>query len=137
MLRLASLKFASRFVRHTSSAARPFRVLGLQQVAIGGLDKAKLSALWEGVLGVPRAGEGRGAGGEAGRQRVGQTTLFLASGTRTIRPVCPVNGVVLAYFLTIVISISAHIIDVFYLLIFIIKYLVSFVNFDYSRFVFI
>ena len=37
-----------------SVASRPFRVLGLQQVAIGGLSKGKLSALWEGVLGVPR-----------------------------------------------------------------------------------
>ena len=38
---------------HTS-APRPFRVLGLQQVAIGGLDKGPLSALWEGLLGVPK-----------------------------------------------------------------------------------
>ena len=37
-----------------SSAARPFRVLGLQQVAIGGLDKGPLSALWEGVLGIQK-----------------------------------------------------------------------------------
>ena len=44
--------------RHCASAAAgfPFRVLGLQQVAIGGLDKGRLSALWEGVLGVPRVG---------------------------------------------------------------------------------
>jgi lactoylglutathione lyase len=31
---------------------RPFRVLGLQQIAIGGLDKARLNALWVGVLGL-------------------------------------------------------------------------------------
>ena len=43
-----------RFSRLCST--RPFRVLGLQQVAIGGLDKAKLSHLWEGVLGVPKVG---------------------------------------------------------------------------------
>ena len=42
--------------RCASSTARPFRVLGLQQVAIGGLDKAPLSALWEGVLGVEKVG---------------------------------------------------------------------------------
>ena len=35
--------------------AAAFRVLGLQQVAIGGVDKAPLSALWEGLLGVPKA----------------------------------------------------------------------------------
>lgn len=43
-------------------SARPlssFRVLGLQQIAIGGLDKAKLSALWEGAFRVPKVGEYR------------------------------------------------------------------------------
>ena len=39
--------------RPPATRTRPFRVLGLQQVAIGGLDKGKLSALWGGVLGVP------------------------------------------------------------------------------------
>jgi lactoylglutathione lyase len=33
-------------------ARRPFRILGLQQVAIGGPDKARLRALWVGVLGL-------------------------------------------------------------------------------------
>jgi lactoylglutathione lyase len=33
-------------------SARPFRVLGLQQIAIGGVDKARLNALWVGVLGL-------------------------------------------------------------------------------------
>ena len=51
---------SSRGRRLVSTAARPFRVLGLQQVAIGGLDKQKLSALWEGVLGVPRIGGEQG-----------------------------------------------------------------------------
>ncbi|MGF1510094.1 MAG: VOC family protein [Myxococcota bacterium] len=32
---------------------RPFRVLGLQQVAIGSLDRTKLSELWTDLLGVP------------------------------------------------------------------------------------
>ena len=32
---------------------RPFRILGLQQIAIGGLDKAKLARLWVDTLGVP------------------------------------------------------------------------------------
>ena len=40
----------------STAAARPFRVLGLQQVAIGGTNKAALSNLWEGVLGLPRTG---------------------------------------------------------------------------------
>ena len=31
---------------------RPFRVLGIQQVAIGGLDKGALSGLWSGLFGL-------------------------------------------------------------------------------------
>ena len=48
------LRFACR--RLSTTTARPFRVLGLQQVAIGGTDKGALSKLWEGVLGLPRTG---------------------------------------------------------------------------------
>ena len=51
----ASARLASRKLAAAAST-RPFRVLGLQQVAIGGLDKTKLSTLWEGVLGVPKTG---------------------------------------------------------------------------------
>jgi len=40
----------------SSSSARPFRVLGLQQVAVGGLDKAALSSFWVDLLGVERVG---------------------------------------------------------------------------------
>ena len=36
---------------------RPFKILGLQQIAIGGLDKAKLAGLWGDVLGLERVGE--------------------------------------------------------------------------------
>jgi lactoylglutathione lyase len=48
--------FARSARRLSSAATRPFRVLGLQQVAIGALDKGRLSALWDGVLGVPKVG---------------------------------------------------------------------------------
>ena len=37
--------------------ARPFNVLGVQQIAIGGLDKSALSDLWTGLLGVPKVGD--------------------------------------------------------------------------------
>ena len=37
-----------------SAPTRPFRVLGFQQVALGGLSKSKLSHLWENLLGVPK-----------------------------------------------------------------------------------
>ncbi len=38
---------------------RPFRVLGIQQIAIGGLDKSRLADLWTGLLGVERVGDYR------------------------------------------------------------------------------
>ena len=47
---------ASRRLLSNAATKRPFRVLGLQQVAIGGLDKSKLSALWEHTLGVEKVG---------------------------------------------------------------------------------
>ena len=38
---------------------RPFRVLGLQQIAIGGTDKSSLSRLWVDFLGLTPAGNFR------------------------------------------------------------------------------
>jgi len=38
---------------------RPFRVLGLQQIAVGGLDKARLRRLWVDTLGLEPAGSFR------------------------------------------------------------------------------
>ncbi len=35
---------------------RPFRVLGVQQIAVGGLDKSRLARLWVDVLGLARVG---------------------------------------------------------------------------------
>jgi lactoylglutathione lyase len=40
----------------TAPEARPFRVLGLQQIAIGGLDRAPLRRLWCELLGVAQQG---------------------------------------------------------------------------------
>ena len=39
--------------------ARPFEILGLQQVAIGGTDKEALHRLWVGLLGVAITGHFR------------------------------------------------------------------------------
>ncbi len=38
---------------------RPFHVLGLQQIAVGGLDKARLRTLWIDTLGLTKTGEFR------------------------------------------------------------------------------
>ena len=43
----------------TDPTARPFRVLGLQQVAVGGRDKAALRRLWCDLLGLPLTGSFR------------------------------------------------------------------------------
>ena len=43
----------------SGSAARPFRVLGVQQVAIGGRSKASLGTLWVDMLGLERTGSFR------------------------------------------------------------------------------
>ncbi len=37
----------------SSSESRPFRVLGVQQIAVGGLEKAALRQLWVELLGLP------------------------------------------------------------------------------------
>jgi lactoylglutathione lyase len=40
-----------------TDAARPFRVLGVQQIAVGALSREPLRTLWCELLGVPRVGE--------------------------------------------------------------------------------
>lgn len=40
-----------------SEATRPFRVLGVQQIAIGALDKSELSDLWTGLFGIAKVGD--------------------------------------------------------------------------------
>jgi lactoylglutathione lyase len=40
----------------SASTARPFRVLGLQQIAVGGLSKERLRALWIDCLGLTPTG---------------------------------------------------------------------------------
>jgi lactoylglutathione lyase len=42
-----------------SQPARPFRVLGIQQIAVGGLDKSRLRKLWIDTLGLTLTGEFR------------------------------------------------------------------------------
>jgi len=39
-----------------SLITRPFKVLGIQQIAIGGLDKRKLQTLWIDMLGLDLTG---------------------------------------------------------------------------------
>ena len=58
---------------------RPFRVLGLQQIAIGGTDKSSLSRLWVDFLGLTPAGNFRSE-----RENVDEDILTLGAGAATV-----------------------------------------------------
>ena len=60
-------------------STRPFRILGVQQVAIGGEDKARLSRLWVDVLGVERVSTYRSE-----RENVDEDILRLGEGPHAV-----------------------------------------------------
>ncbi len=60
-------------------APRPFVVLGLQQVAIGGEDKRALAALWVDLLGLLKVGEYKSAA-----ENVDEDILRLGSGPASV-----------------------------------------------------
>lgn len=64
---------------HPVAGARPFRVLGLQQVAIGGLDEAALAHLWLDLLGLERVGDFRSE-----QENVDEQILRCGTGERAV-----------------------------------------------------
>ena len=58
---------------------RPFRVLGVQQIAIGGLDKGALTGLWSGLFGVEKVGDY-----VSERENVDEDILRLGSGPHAV-----------------------------------------------------
>jgi lactoylglutathione lyase len=58
---------------------RPFNVLGIQQIAIGGLDKGALTGLWIGLLGVEKVGDY-----VAESENVDEDILRLGSGAHAV-----------------------------------------------------
>lgn len=62
-------------VRGLAASPRPFRVLGLQQVAIGGTDKGALRKLWGDTLGLEAVGNFRSE-----RENVDEDIMRLGSG---------------------------------------------------------
>ena len=56
-------------------ADRPFKVLGIQQIAIGGLDKSRLSRLWIDTLGLTLTGNFRSE-----RENVDEAIAAIGSG---------------------------------------------------------
>lgn len=63
----------------TNGSARPFRILGLQQVAIGGPDLGPLRHLWNDLLGVAAVGQFRSES-----ENVVEDILELGSGPATV-----------------------------------------------------
>ncbi|MFO1363019.1 MAG: VOC family protein [Burkholderiales bacterium] len=60
-------------------STRPFRILGLQQIALGGLDKGRLARLWVELLGVPVTGNYRSE-----RENVDEDILALGTGPHKV-----------------------------------------------------
>lgn len=63
----------------TNDHTRPFRVLGLQQIAVGGLDLAALRRLWVDTLGVEKVGDY-----QSESENVREDILRLGSGAHAI-----------------------------------------------------
>lgn len=62
-----------------SGSARPFRILGIQQVAIGGPSKAKLRTLWVDLFGLAPAGQFRSE-----RENVDEDICALGTGPHRV-----------------------------------------------------
>ena len=63
----------------TDSPTRPFRILGVQQIAIGGDDLSALRSLWVDTLGVTKTGEY-----EAASENVREDILTLGAGPHAV-----------------------------------------------------
>ena len=63
----------------SATSDRPFQILGLQQVAIGGADKQRLQRLWGELFGVPTVGTFRSE-----RENVDEDILRLGEGERAV-----------------------------------------------------
>ena len=59
----------------TNSSPRPFKVLGIQQVAIGGTDKNRMKTLWVDMLGLSQTGTFRSE-----RENVDEDILAMGQG---------------------------------------------------------
>ena len=58
---------------------RPFKILGIQQIAVGGLDKDRLRTLWVDTLGLTLDGNYRSE-----KENVDEDIAFLGDGARRV-----------------------------------------------------
>jgi lactoylglutathione lyase len=68
-------------VAHETDATlpRPFRVLGIQQIALGGLERSRLEHLWMALFGVAKVGEF-----ESEKENVRESILRLGEGDSAV-----------------------------------------------------
>ena len=62
-----------------NTTSRPFRILGIQQIAVGGLDKQRLRSLWVDTLGLPTTGNFKSE-----RENVDEDICTLGSGAHAV-----------------------------------------------------
>lgn len=80
-----NISAASLLTRNISAAQRQFstkrnfKILGIQQIAIGALDKAPLSNFWVDLLGISKVGTYR-----AEKENVDEDILVLGKGTNAV-----------------------------------------------------
>lgn len=58
---------------------RPFKILGIQQIAIGGLDKTKMNGFWIDILGLEKSGSFRSE-----RENVDEDILKIGKGATAV-----------------------------------------------------
>ena len=63
----------------TDNASRPFKVLGIQQVALGGLDKQRMKTLWVDMLGLTQTGTF-----QSERENVDEDILAMGQGVHKV-----------------------------------------------------
>lgn len=71
--------FVKTFRRSLSTNTKRFKVLGVQQIAIGGSSKSALEKLWCGSFGVQKTGDFRSE-----KENVDEAILSLGSGPHTV-----------------------------------------------------
>lgn len=76
---IAPRSFSTAASSSAAPASRPFRILGLQQIALGGLDKSALSSLWVDTLGLTKTHSFQSA-----KENVDEDILTLGSGVHAV-----------------------------------------------------
>eukprot|EP01032_Pedospumella_encystans_P007613 gene7613-9115_t len=79
VLNPVSLRGASLFAKRQITSGRSFKILGVQQIAIGALDKKVLSDFWVGKLGIEKVSEYRSE-----KENVDEDILVMGKGTNKV-----------------------------------------------------